>query len=235
MSGETMESSAWFACYPRDLTGNTDHLCNHDFGAYVRALCWYYTNGPLPDNEDSLRNMMRVEKTEWARTRGNVMEFFQLNGDGKWHQKRADEVIAQRDELIARKRAQTAAARAANPKNTVTTSVTDTVTDYVTATQSQSQSQVQSKVQVQRESRRFAPPSLDETKLEGAKIGLPDSECEKFMAYYESNGWKVGRNPMKSWRAAMIHWKSNWIERNAKPNAKTGRSGHAKPDYSKPF
>jgi hypothetical protein len=29
---------------------------------------------------------------------------------------------------------------------------------------------------------------------------------ETFIAYYESNGWKVGRNPMKDWKAAVRTW-----------------------------
>jgi hypothetical protein len=32
---------------------------------------------------------------------------------------------------------------------------------------------------------------------------------ESFHAYYESNGWRVGKNPMKSWKAAIITWKNN--------------------------
>ena len=30
--------------------------------------------------------------------------------------------------------------------------------------------------------------------------------AEQFFNYYESNGWKVGRNTMKSWRAAVVNW-----------------------------
>lgn len=157
-----MTSCAWFPCYPGDLTGATDHLCNHDFGAYVRALCWYYTNGPLPDNDEKLRNMMRVEKTEWTRTRGNVMEFFQLNGDGRWHQKRADEVIQERDNIIERRRKQTSAARASNPKHhpvtePVTNAVTNPVTVPVTNVQLQPQLQPQSHVQPQSQSKGETP------------------------------------------------------------------------------
>lgn len=29
---------------------------------------------------------------------------------------------------------------------------------------------------------------------------------ERFLAYYESNGWRVGRNPMKDWKAAVRTW-----------------------------
>ena len=57
--------------------------------------------------------------------------------------------------------------------------------------------------------RATAPPTLDEVKLQAAKIGLPDNEAEKFFHYYESNGWRVGRNPMRSWSAALTNWKLN--------------------------
>jgi len=29
---------------------------------------------------------------------------------------------------------------------------------------------------------------------------------EQFFDYYESNGWKVGRNPMKNWEACVRNW-----------------------------
>lgn len=34
-------------------------------------------------------------------------------------------------------------------------------------------------------------------------------EAIKFFNYYESNGWKVGRNPMKNWNAAISNWLTN--------------------------
>lgn len=64
-------------------------------------------------------------------------------------------------------------------------------------------------------SKRFQKPSLDEVKLACAKCGLPESEAERFWNYYDSVGWKVGKNPMKSWTSALAGtWKSNWQERN---------------------
>jgi uncharacterized protein YdaU (DUF1376 family) len=49
------------------------------------------------------------------------------------------------------------------------------------------------------------------------RIGLEAGQIEssKFVNYYESNGWKVGKNPMKNWKAAA----NNWIT-NKKDNAK---------------
>ena len=34
-------------------------------------------------------------------------------------------------------------------------------------------------------------------------------EAEKFVNYYTSNGWRVGKNPMKSWSAAANNWITN--------------------------
>src|SRR5438045_5629970 len=57
---------------------------------------------------------------------------------------------------------------------------------------------------------RFQKPTLELVKLHGIKIELPATECEKFFDYYESNGWRVGKNPMKMWTAAMANWKRHW-------------------------
>jgi hypothetical protein len=32
------------------------------------------------------------------------------------------------------------------------------------------------------------------------------TDAERFMNYYESNGWMVGRTKMKDWKAALANW-----------------------------
>ncbi len=56
---------------------------------------------------------------------------------------------------------------------------------------------------------KFEPPSIEAVKLHAAKVGLPPAEAEKFFNYYTANGWRVGRNPMKSWPHALANWKNN--------------------------
>lgn len=75
-------------------------------------------------------------------------------------------------------------------------------------------------------SRSSSIPTIDSVVLHGSKIGLPEAECHKFYNHYESNGWKVGQNSMKSWTAAMVNWRSNWqsgIYGNNQTNSKTGQ------------
>jgi len=55
----------------------------------------------------------------------------------------------------------------------------------------------------------FKKPEFPEMQLYAAKVGFPPAEIDKFFNHYESNGWKVGKNPMKSWQAAMCNWRDN--------------------------
>ena len=56
-------------------------------------------------------------------------------------------------------------------------------------------------------SSRFAPPSTKEVLDYMTERGYPyPKEAESFIDYYSSNGWKVGKNPMKDWKAATRNW-----------------------------
>jgi len=47
---------------------------------------------------------------------------------------------------------------------------------------------------------------------------------EKFHAHYEANGWKVGRNPMKDWKAAVRKWDlSTFATTNQNTKIKNGK------------
>lgn len=53
--------------------------------------------------------------------------------------------------------------------------------------------------------RRFTKPSLDEVSAYCAERGN-NVDAEKWYDYYESNGWRVGKNAMKDWKAAVRTW-----------------------------
>lgn len=56
--------------------------------------------------------------------------------------------------------------------------------------------------------KRFAPPSLDEVKAY-CRERQNDVDAERFIDYYTSNGWQVGKNKMKDWKAAVRTWERN--------------------------
>ena len=54
---------------------------------------------------------------------------------------------------------------------------------------------------------RFTPPALDEVKTFCSEHGY-GVDPEQFINYYEANGWMVGKNKMKDWKAAVRTWAS---------------------------
>ena len=59
----------------------------------------------------------------------------------------------------------------------------------------------------------FIKPSIVELKNYMLEIGMNDVS-EKWFDYYESNGWLVGKNKMKNWKAAVRTWKNNNLSNN---------------------
>ncbi len=59
-------------------------------------------------------------------------------------------------------------------------------------------------------SKRFVKPTPQELIEYFNSKGSNQDQAERFFNHYESNGWKVGRNPMKAWKSAV----SNWLKNN---------------------
>ena len=70
-----------------------------------------------------------------------------------------------------------------------------------------------------RASKRFSPPGLEEIEAYFAEKGGTAAQAERFRDFYKSNGWKVGKNPMKSWKAAASGWMSRDKESAQKASA----------------
>jgi hypothetical protein len=55
---------------------------------------------------------------------------------------------------------------------------------------------------------RFTPPSIDEVRAYCQERGN-GVDAERFIDYYNANGWRVGKNAMKDWKAAVRTWEKN--------------------------
>ena len=53
--------------------------------------------------------------------------------------------------------------------------------------------------------RKFTPPTFDEVR-DYCLERMNNVDPEKFIDFYESKGWMVGKNKMKNWRAAVRTW-----------------------------
>ena len=68
--------------------------------------------------------------------------------------------------------------------------------------------------------KRFEKPSISDIKQYCMERNN-NVNAEQFFDYYESNGWKVGKNSMKDWKAAVRTWeRSEYRKPNSKKNSK---------------
>jgi hypothetical protein len=67
--------------------------------------------------------------------------------------------------------------------------------------------------------KRFTPPTVDEV----FELMNDRNKSEYFVNYYQSNGWKVGKTPMKDWRATVRNWQ---LKDKEKSQPKTRDTSH---------
>lgn len=70
---------------------------------------------------------------------------------------------------------------------------------------------------------RFQKPTHDDL----VSAGLSHQEASKFFNFYESKGWKVGKSPMKSWKAAVAGWIARSEPQNSQNNQHSDRLSDA--------
>lgn len=74
---------------------------------------------------------------------------------------------------------------------------------------------------------RFKPPTLEDVQNYCFERNN-NVDAQRFIDYYTSNGWKVGKNPMKDWKAAVRNWERTSTEKPAPKETD-------KPETNNPF
>ncbi len=66
---------------------------------------------------------------------------------------------------------------------------------------------------------RFTPPTVDEVYTYCQENGYTLVDPERFVNFYQSKGWKVGKESMKDWKAAVRNWNSRdkGVQNSGKP------------------
>lgn len=74
---------------------------------------------------------------------------------------------------------------------------------------------------------RFTPPTLEDVQNYCFERNN-NVDAQRFIDYYTSNGWKVGKNPMKDWKAAVRNWERTSTDKPAPKETD-------KPETNNPF
>lgn len=81
-------------------------------------------------------------------------------------------------------------------------------------------------------SRRFIPPDVEEVEAY-CRERNNHIDAQRFVDFYASKGWKVGKEPMKDWQAAVRTWeRRNDTPARASPRPNRGRDQYSTRSYS---
>ena len=177
-----------------------EELTDAEFGQFIRAYAAYVGDGTEPVFTD--RSMRMMWKTVKAFDEMNVQKYSSTS-----------EARQQAGRKGAEKRWKSdSKAIDANSKNSLSVSVSDSESVYKEISPNGDiKKGVNAPIPTpETKTARFHPPDMAEVKAYFAEKGGTNAQAERFFTYYESNGWRVGKNPMKKWKAAA----SGWISRD---------------------
>ena len=216
----TLKKAPAFQFYPADFIADTTDMTAEEVGGYIRLLCHQWTTGSIPNDNERLARiagLMGVPSVCYCLTK------FVLCADGMLRNSRLEQIRVDQQAFRAKKseaglngstkrwsKCQTDSTPIADVWHNHSTPIALPLTNTIANDSSLSPSSIKDNTDAPKSPRvRFQKPTVDELTAEAIKIGLPVTEVDKFLNYYESIGWKIGRNQMKSWP----HTLKNWLAR----------------------
>ena len=210
-----------FQFYADDFLAGTLEMSQEEVGQFIRLLCHQWNRGSIP-----------VETEKQQRLTGgcvsvDVLAKFRLCEDGLLRNQRLEAVRSERDRFLqqqsekgrksaeSRKLASTAVQPDTQPESNSGSTVVEIRLQPKVNSPSPSPTPNNKEESIAPKSQRshFTVPPLEDVEAECVKIQLPVSEALKFVDYYESKGWLVGKAKMKSWKPALRNWQRNQNER----------------------
>jgi uncharacterized protein YdaU (DUF1376 family) len=203
-----------------DFIADTARLSDSQCMAYLRLIWQYYdTEQPLLNDPDSLAFKIGSSAQDVALI---LKHYFVLDGD-LWLHARCEKVLSEyrgksdKARNSANARWKNANALRMHSERNADESKSDANQEPITNNQEPVK-------ESKEKSKRFSPPTLSEVAdfffNEGDHQDA-DTDAQAFIDYYTSNGWKVGKNAMKSWQGAGRNWLRRKAEREKELSAKT--------------
>lgn len=181
-------------------------MTNEERGAYIALLCLQWSKGSLTEND-----FQRVCIGMPPHSQRICQDKFQIDADGNYRNKRL-EAEREKQDQYRKKQTDNAKKRWVGNATAYATALPAHMPNVCSPSPSPSPNKEES-IASEPQRSRFAPPTIKEVEDRCLEIGLPTSEASKFVNYYESKGWIVGRSKMKSWKASLAGWKDRHNER----------------------
>ncbi len=225
--GDGVRSDGYYRWFPGDYLRDTGTLSLVEHGAYRLLLDHYYSeSGGISDEKPRLYRLCRATTPEEQQAVDFIVSrYFPIN-NGKLTNARADREIMERAEYIEEQRrkgklggrpSKKAERKPGdNPKDSSgfqkppSSGKPNESPASASASASRSGSlepekKDQERIVTRTKSVRFTPPTLQEVS-EYCKTRGNTVDPIKWHAHYTANGWRVGKNKMQDWKAAVVTW-----------------------------
>ena len=186
-----MSKDPAFLFYSSDFLTGTLLMSMEQKGKFITLLCIQHQKGHMSE-----RDMLQICGTYDE----DIFDKFQKDSDGKFFNERLKEEIDKRKSYSESRRNN-------RKKKEDVINISDTYVQHM-----ENENEIENTIKENKVAR-FQKPTLLELKTYMTEIGMADIS-EKWFDYYESNGWLVGKNKMKNWRAAVRTWKNNNLTNN---------------------
>jgi hypothetical protein len=158
-------------------------------GKFITVLCLQHQKGHLSE-----KDMLQICGTYDE----DIFSKFKKDNDGKFYNERL------KDEVEKRK-AYSESRRNNRKKKEDMIDISKTYVQHMENENENENVIKEKKVSV------FKKPTIEDVKTYMKEQGMNDIS-ERWMSHYESNGWLVGKNKMKDWKASVRTWKLNNLQ-----------------------
>lgn len=178
-----------------------DELTDEEFGAFIRNYAQYVEAGlePAYDNDRAMRMLWKVVKAFDDMNAQKIKERSEKNRrsiNKRWNDKKYICMQANTNDTNVYERI---------PEIQTNTNDTLSVSDSI----SESDKKEKCEKKNTNEVKRFKAPTVEQAREYFSDKGYMESEAERFVDHFTANGWKVGKSPMKDWKAAARNWMRN--------------------------
>lgn len=197
-----------------------EELTDEEFGQFVRAYAAYVEAGTDPEFSD--RSMRMMWKTVKAFDEMNVQKYSNTSEARQEAGRKGAKKRWKSDSKAIDANSKNSKCHFANSKNSLSVSESESESVYkeISPNGDIKKGADAPTPTLETKTARFHPPDIAEVKAYFAEKGGTNAQAERFFTYYESNGWRVGKNPMKKWKAAASGWISRDKEQTSGYNRK---------------
>jgi hypothetical protein len=189
-----MSKDPAFLFYSSDFLTGTMFMDNEQVGKFIRLICAQHQKGRLTE-----KDMLKICGTHDE----DIFEKFALDGAGLYYNERLEQEVEKRKAYSESRRN--------NRKKKE--DMIDTSLSYVQHMENENENEniidnVVIDKPIEEKPKRFVKPTIEQLEAYMEERGM-NNVANRFYDHYESNGWKVGKNSMKDWKASVRTWEPN--------------------------